>query len=458
MALELRLTEALDLERAGELQAALPLFLELWRLTRAPALATHIEQLSATLEGTLPPVDVSTRSVSKAIEARLKNCGPLDVGPLITAIVRATSTRPGSYVFLVELARQHPHDPRVASAVHSMILKPPFAGTEGAFYGDLVLALERSGDPRLVADIVQWSEIQERHRRSVRKERENLDLLRDAAARVRKRNPWPEVPWVQERLTHRPPVRKPSSVDAEKLLAAIYADPADIGPRIVYADLLISRNDPRGEFISLQCQRADGAKPTAREQALLKNHGRAWLGALESSIRKQGLVYRRGFIAQARECNSSDDHLANPAWNTLEALELDSTSGAHAKRFFGAHAFPVLRRLIARSEDTAELKRRLPSVRELGFTFADLDTVQATLEARTFPNLEIVDMPELMDGVGEAFRKRRIKLVRLSDPSLNMGELRGLVDAVEIVLRKSMFEENSRIVMRFSGPQLQRET
>ena len=46
------------------------------------------------------------------------------------------------------------------------------------------------------------------------------------------------------------------SIDA--LLADIYANPDDDAPRLVYADLLLERDDPRGELIRLQLERGRG--------------------------------------------------------------------------------------------------------------------------------------------------------------------------------------------------------
>lgn len=64
------------------------------------------------------------------------------------------------------------------------------------------------------------------------------------------------------------------------LLAAIYADPSDRAARLVYADALLEKGDPRGEFIHLQLARADDAPPTEREAELLHRYGNVWLGRL----------------------------------------------------------------------------------------------------------------------------------------------------------------------------------
>src|SRR5206468_7966092 len=73
----------------------------------------------------------------------------------------------------------------------------------------------------------------------------------------------------------------------EAFIQAIIADPDDDAPRLIYADWLDERGDPRGEFIRVQCAlaRMDEWDPRRwdlkrREQDLLAAHKRAWLGTI----------------------------------------------------------------------------------------------------------------------------------------------------------------------------------
>jgi uncharacterized protein (TIGR02996 family) len=115
---------------------------------------------------------------------------------------------------------------------------------------------------------------------------------------------------------------------ADALLAEIYANPADDGPRLVYADLLTAQGNPRGEFIVLQLERGDG-EVSPREQELLKRHGKAWLGDL-SPVLSWGKGYaktafRRGFVSKADIIFSVGKKLrpilAHPAWATVEEID-----------------------------------------------------------------------------------------------------------------------------------------
>jgi uncharacterized protein (TIGR02996 family) len=85
-----------------------------------------------------------------------------------------------------------------------------------------------------------------------------------------------------------------------ELVAAILDDPDDDGPRLVYADWLEERGDPRGTFIRLQCQREraarDGRRPPAvrkEEMALFGRHALEWLGPTDPKLER--VAWARGF-------------------------------------------------------------------------------------------------------------------------------------------------------------------
>jgi uncharacterized protein (TIGR02996 family) len=89
----------------------------------------------------------------------------------------------------------------------------------------------------------------------------------------------------------------------EAFLRAVLQDPDDDGVRLVFADWLEERGDPRGEFVRVECALArlpadDDRRPAlyARRRQLLAAHRDAWLGPL------RGLAYawefRRGFVEE----------------------------------------------------------------------------------------------------------------------------------------------------------------
>jgi uncharacterized protein (TIGR02996 family) len=78
----------------------------------------------------------------------------------------------------------------------------------------------------------------------------------------------------------------------DDLLADVIAAPDDDAPRLVYADALISRGDPRGELIRLQI---DGV---GEPEGLLAAHEESWLAPIRRHL--QGWKWKRGFLDEVR--------------------------------------------------------------------------------------------------------------------------------------------------------------
>ena len=73
----------------------------------------------------------------------------------------------------------------------------------------------------------------------------------------------------------------------ESFLRDVVEHPGDETPRLIYADWLSERGDPRGEFIHLQCELArlaedDQRRPALEDRAfeLEQRWGREWAGPL----------------------------------------------------------------------------------------------------------------------------------------------------------------------------------
>jgi uncharacterized protein (TIGR02996 family) len=86
----------------------------------------------------------------------------------------------------------------------------------------------------------------------------------------------------------------------EAFLQSIREDPDADGPRLMYADWLEERGDPRGEFIRTQCALAREPQPAgaeelrAREKKLLAANRAKWNRPFKGLPVKVG--YRRGFV------------------------------------------------------------------------------------------------------------------------------------------------------------------
>lgn len=91
--------------------------------------------------------------------------------------------------------------------------------------------------------------------------------------------------------------------DEQSFLDEITANPDDDIPRLIYADWLEERGDPRGEFIRVQCELATLRKTQkryaelrARETELQTPNQQRWAEGFPYSLRK--CVFRRGFIEE----------------------------------------------------------------------------------------------------------------------------------------------------------------
>lgn len=195
---------------------------------------------------------------------------------------------------------------------------------------------------------------------------------------------------------------KPSK---ESFLKMIDADPDNDEPRLVYADYLMEKSDPRGEFISIQCAmekaKAENDKMEVIwckiiEEELWNKYWRKFVQEdvfdfLAGSQRKRlelddpkpwNFIYRRGFLfgLDLREKNIGD---------------------VGVEVFRNSLAFRNLRKLILSSNKISSLGAELLSnstvlgnLREL---WLDHNSIEATgikllAKSETFKNLEIIDL------------------------------------------------------------------
>ncbi|MBL8956268.1 MAG: TIGR02996 domain-containing protein [Myxococcaceae bacterium] len=100
---------------------------------------------------------------------------------------------------------------------------------------------------------------------------------------------------------------------------AIVAEPDDLGLRRVYADALLERGDPRGQFIHVQLQLEVNRTPEleAAEAALLERYRHHW--ALPVRPDHHGVKFVRGFV---EEWTCSLDELLNRGKRVLKATPL----------------------------------------------------------------------------------------------------------------------------------------
>ncbi len=114
-----------------------------------------------------------------------------------------------------------------------------------------------------------------------------------------------------------------------ELLAQVYAAPEDDAPRLIYADWLQQRDDPRGELIALQIERARAKARKGgrqREDELLAEYAAAWAAPLEPRMVRGAdgnpdrpvVEFRRGFPAVV----SAPAINLDPSWSTVTHCNL----------------------------------------------------------------------------------------------------------------------------------------
>ncbi|MBL8716874.1 MAG: TIGR02996 domain-containing protein [Myxococcales bacterium] len=298
-------------------EEALDKLLEAWRARPAAELATLGTLLANAHAG--PRFEGSSQAWAKAAKASTM----LGRSSLLAALREGKMDDVGTRVHgLIQWGA----DPRVGDALITLLREVPYT-SDGAFgFWDTVWkAVEAQKDPRfaLLAEELpkNWNV------RATMQQR-----LSRALVSVAKKAP-PEVALtateqVQVRaleatlVSLQPAAPKGARTEAA-LLADVYTHPDEDGPRLVYADFLEEKGDPRAELIQLQC-----AEPTPandkRVRALLTKHGKEWLGPLAPVLGAK-CEFRRGFLAKAvvkfKNGGEAERFGSHPAWATLVDLE-----------------------------------------------------------------------------------------------------------------------------------------
>ena len=388
------ITDAVAAAAREDWAACLGALLAAWRPKREPELATLIDRVAAR---TSAPV-VEARA--PVIAARIRAATDVDIGPIVETILRQARTVPDLVRQAIELATMHAPDPRVATLIANFFGKSRYARADGALEPGIADALDGIDDPRYRELLTRaCARLLPRRGRLISK-RPRIDRLVAIAAKINGRRPiapasaalLAAIAAIDASLAT---ITAPAH-DHATLLAAIYADPESSAARLIYADALQEAGDPRGEFIALQCA---GGPVTKRERQLLELNARAWLGPIDPHLQKQGLVYRRGFVAAAIWNGGTRSATTfAPEWQTLE--HLDSEDG------WGAPFVELRMRMHALRRVDRFYGPDLPLQVALGpvpWTHLGLRTETCELHQHraTFPALEVLRLGTLTHGLLE---------------------------------------------------------
>lgn len=203
--------------------------------------------------------------------------------------------------------------------------------------------------------------------------------------------------------------------EAEAFLQRIRAYPDDDAPRLIFADWLDERGDPRGEFIRVQLALARSDDETAsslgreergkweqRQRELLDAHREEWTATLQGLA--TGAKFRRGFVEEvnvtarqlvgrANELFATGPirhvHLLDVGSHLAAALQCHYLSRLNALTIHAQHAGESLARAVAQSQHLSGLKALCLSRNRF-----EADAVSHLATSPVLANLEELDLGE----------------------------------------------------------------
>lgn len=336
--------------------------IERYRKTTHPRWAQLAEWASDRLEAASPRhvIGASAKNVDTEgwFELEAKH-DVLDVPRLLAAFVKGVKSATGAER-VMRLGKRK--DPRVVSGLLRVLENPPWrAGTALPFFKACLEVLVASKDVRAKTGLESLST-----RYNTIVDTSVGEVIAGHCARAAQKLADGEVPKLssaddarlgelerlfeaEKRATEQAASEtKRAKQSDDELLSAVYANPDDDGPRLVFADLLSERADERGEFISLQVHRAADRgtlEMLTREQQLLADSKRRakWELPLSGAAT---CIPRRGFpsdvVLSARNLKTI---VGAPAWATVESVTLPN--GASGKMLRALMDHEVTRRLRA---------------------------------------------------------------------------------------------------------------
>ena len=321
-----KIHDALQRHDAG---AALAAALEAWRAIRSPVLADLVERLSERGAADRPPL-ASGLPRERDVEwlGRAAAGDPSDLPHLLPGLAAGNSKL--ALRRLGTLA-DWPGDPRLGAALIFWIVDRVFdSPSTQPFRDELFRQLPRHLDTRL------RNRLDEPHMMGFEPER--TIRTRDIIDERWQTGPGPREMTAEEStlciaLGERVD-ELPESAGARQrryaddFVREIGENPEDDDLRQVFADWLLEKGDPWGEFINLQYQKLAGTlteKQKKRERSLLYRHRRIWLGPLARAVKVSSVVFERGFpvicesatSASWKDVNSS---VGDPRWATIREI------------------------------------------------------------------------------------------------------------------------------------------
>lgn len=205
----------------------------------------------------------------------------------------------------------------------------------------------------------------------------------------------------------------------QQLLAHIYDRPDDDDARLIYADWLVARGDPKGEFIHAQCRSAGAtwrrpgrwltlpeSELAALQQELLKKHEKQWVGPLYGRIQP---VWRRGFIDSIACTGVQFVELLEPmvACAPLAHFDVSKVTSGHCDLMGMALAMRGVRRLsLAMPKVTARSFKFLASPQLSSLRRLSLDLIAGNRGVEILGQVDSLTALEHLDLSSHSGRQR----------------------------------------------------
>lgn len=317
---------------SGDLSGSLNHLLELWRESRDESIAALCEAISMQLERNLPrlPTGGKRDAMQRTWLATESARDPKDLPRLIRALSETYFRSTDALVRAKRLIRW-PADPRATACLIEQLAHPQFSGPSARPFWLAVFDLvRRQGDPRAPAALIAYASrtariFSQRHRSTAPWFRARaLELAKQLESAVSP-TPSPSSPLrtrAQAWLTR----VEQSEAERTRLLEAVLAEPNDDARRHVYADFLLTANDPRGELIALQLAKADAEKVVA----LLSKHEREWLGSLShiTAVAKWQKGFPSSIVVAETNKEAIADCVGDLNWATVREVQIDWSPAA----------------------------------------------------------------------------------------------------------------------------------
>ena len=309
-------------------ERALAPLLSAWRRCRAPAIADVIDRVSATVKR--EPLEGSAKKKHQTFLSLLAQADPADGARLLAFLGEGQTAH---LVEGVDALAGRPADPRFTLRALELLQHPAVTSSASFPAWRRVFNLLVSNEDTRALEVLRkldFNAVLGPHQEysaeffdgRARKAAEALgsvkvpELAASDAALVR------ELMGAQRNATQ----------DLVALEAAVFAAPDQDAPRLVFADALLERGDPRGEFIGLQFTRTKRrltGLERQREFELLEEHGTAWLGPLALTLNKyvELVLFERGFVHTLAVDSEKEHSLqvlrSSPGFSTVRTLVLN---------------------------------------------------------------------------------------------------------------------------------------